>query len=124
MLGQPGVAVTRSFCNTWVERLALHLPPLAVAIDDSLMALVERCVEHLATSALPAQELVQSTGHRAAPGLMGRADPHSPGPSWTPSASSPMSLLEQARQARQLNEALDNFGVHRRVGKLAVCLLA
>ena len=124
MLGQPGVAVTRSFCNTWVERLALHLPPLAVAIDDSLMALVERCVEHLATPALPTQEAVQTTGHRVTPGFMGRADPRSPGPSWTPSASSPISLLEQARQARQLNDALDNFGAPRQAGKLAVCLLA
>ena len=124
MTGQSGDAVTRSFCNTWVDHLALHLPPLAVAIDDSLMALVERCVKHLASPALPARESVQPTGYRDRPGLMGRADPRSPGPSWTPSASSPMTLLEQARQARQLNDALDSFGARRQAGKLAVSLFA
>lgn len=43
MPGEP-----RSFCNTWINHLVLNLPTLAVAIDDSLMALVERCVKHLA----------------------------------------------------------------------------
>ncbi|KAL0034546.1 hypothetical protein WJX79_007807 [Trebouxia sp. C0005] len=81
-----GGAESGSFCNTWIQQLALHLPPLAVAIDDSFMALVER------------------------------ADPRSPVPSWTPSAKSPMSLLEQARQAKQLNDALDNFGAGRPIG--------
>jgi len=113
--------VSRSFCNTWIEQLALHLPPLAVAIDDSFMALVERCVHHLASPALPSQGLVQATGHRHGPALVGRADPRSPVPSWTPSAKSPMSLLEQARQAKQLNDALDNFGAGRPTGEPVCC---
>jgi len=116
-----GDAESRSFCNTWIEQLALHLPPLAVAIDDSFMTLVERCVHHLASPALPSQGLVQATGHRNGPAVVGRADPRSPVPSWTPSAKSPMSLLEQARQAKQLNDALDNFGAGRPTGKPVCC---
>lgn len=105
----------RSFCNTWIEHLVVSLPPLAVAIDDSLMALVERCMNHLA-AASPGQ--LQSTGLGSTAGPVGRANPCSPGPgpSWTPSASSPVTLLEQARQARQLNNALDSFGASRYTG--------
>ncbi|DBA79124.1 TPA: Protein argonaute-3, variant 2 [Trebouxia sp. C0004] len=111
-----GGADSRSFCNSWIDQLALHLPPLAVAFDDSFMALVQRCVHHLASPALPSQGLVQATGHRNGPAQQGRADPRSPVPSWTPSATSPMNLLEQARQAKQLNDALDNFGAGRPTG--------
>ncbi len=80
------------------------------------MALVERCVLHLVSAPLPVQGQKQSAGPTNRPGLMGRADP---GPSWTPSASSPVTLLEQARQARQLNDALDNFGASRQIGQRA-----
>lgn len=107
----------RSFCNTWVEQFVLQLPTLAVAIDDSLMALVERCMQHLVPPALPVQGAMQPPGLRRGPGMMGRAHPGSPGPSWTPSANSPMTLLEQARQARQLNAVLDNFGTNTQTGQ-------
>lgn len=112
----------RSFCNTWVEHLVVTLPPLAVAIDDSLMALVERGMTHLA-AASPNQ--LQSTGLGSTAGQMSRAYPCSPAPggSWTPSASSPMTLLEQARQAKQLNDALDSFGASRYIGDELLLLL-
>lgn len=117
------VAEARSFCNMWVEQLVVQLPTLAVAIDDSLMTLVERCVKHLAgpATSLPAQS--QPKGLGGAQGQAGRADARSPGagPSWTPSATSPMTLLEQARQARQLNDALDSFGASRQKGDASCC---
>lgn len=105
----------RSFCNTWIEHLVVSLPSLEVAIDDSLMALVERCVQHLAAASTAES---QSTEHGSRAGQAGRATACSPGPgpSWTPSASSPVTLLEQARQARQLNNALDSFGANRQPG--------
>ena len=107
-----------SFCNTWIEHLVVSLPPLAVAIDDSLMALVERCVKHLAAASAVSPAHSQSTGLGTTAGPPGRANTFSPGPgpSWTPSATSPMTLLEQARQARQLNNALDSFGASTQTG--------
>lgn len=105
----------RSFCNTWIEHLVVSLPPLAVAIDDSLMALVERCVKHLAAANVVSPAQSQSTGLGTPAGPANPCSP-GPGPSWTPSASSPMTLLEQARQARQLNNALDSFGASRHPG--------
>ena len=119
------VAEARSFCNMWVEQLVVQFPTLALAIDDSLMTLVERCVKHLASpaSSLPVQ--LRSTGLGGVQGETGRADARSPGagPSWTPSATSPMTLLEQARQARQLNDALDSFGASRQNGDTLLLLL-
>ena len=108
----------RSFCNTWIEHLVVSLPSLEVAIDDSLMALVERCVQHLAAASATSPAQSQSTGQGNTAGQAGRANPCSPGPgpSWTPSAGSPMTLLEQARQATQLNSALDNFGASTQTG--------
>ena len=47
-LGGEDSSAGQPFCNTWLEGFSLQLPPIAVAIDDSLMALVERCVHHLA----------------------------------------------------------------------------
>ena len=106
----------RSFCNTWIEQLVIQLPSLAVAIDDSLMALVERCVQHINSPALTAH--AQPTQHRGRTEQTTGADAHSPGtgPSWTPSATSPMTLLEQARRAKQLNDALDSFGAGKSSG--------
>ncbi|KAL3150505.1 hypothetical protein ABBQ32_000323 [Trebouxia sp. C0010 RCD-2024] len=110
MPGEP-----RSFCNTWINHLVLNLPTLAVAIDDSLMALVERCVKHLAAEGAASPVRAQPQSPAMTADQVGRADPWSPGagPSWSPAAISPMTLLEQARQAKQLNQALDSFGGSR-----------
>ena len=105
----------QSFCNTWLDHLHVQLPNLAVAIDDSLMALVERCVKSCATSTESPLERSYQAKNRQ---VTGRAAANSPGAgSWTPSATSPMTLLEQARQAKKLNEALDSFGASRNTGE-------
>ena len=112
----------RNFTNTWVQHLVLQLPCIAVAIDDSVVALVERCMQHLVIPSqqpLTAQTSVAAPGlHQDAPGLYqsapgmthSRLGGNSPGlPSWTP-CGSPLNLVQRARQATQLNAALDNFG--------------
>ena len=122
-----GISSARTFCNTWVEGLTVQLPPVAVAIDDSLMALVERCVHELAPTSsnlLPSQ----ATGPEALSSSPQRGMfPSSPdrgqfanAPGWMSSASSPMTLLEQARRAQRLNQALDNItSPNRQPGRLS-----
>lgn len=63
----------RSFCSTWVDHLVLSLPTLALAIDDSLMALVERCVKHLAAGGATSPVQAQSQPTALSADQVGRA---------------------------------------------------
>ena len=42
-----GPATPKSFQNTWVRSLAIRLPPLALAVDDAMIALAERAASLL-----------------------------------------------------------------------------
>ena len=103
----------RTFCNTWVRGLSVQLPPLAVAIDDSLMALIERCMHQLAPANSPLQPNQATHPETSGGGPQTSMFPASPDAGqrsgWMSSASSPMTLLEQARQAQRLNQALDGI---------------
>lgn len=47
----PQMAPGLAFRNTWVQQLRLQLPVLAMAIDDALVALVERLQQLMAAGA-------------------------------------------------------------------------
>lgn len=92
----------------------MQLPPLAIAIDDSLMALVERCVSLFAPHNSPSQQAQanQTAAFHAGPfssNLGSSPDGRQQVGAWMSSASSPMTLLEQARQAQRLNQVLDSI---------------
>ena len=48
-----GPATPKSFQNTWVRSLAIRLPPLALAVDDAMIAFAERAASLLSAPQPP-----------------------------------------------------------------------